>query len=420
MKKESLAFDREMPLAEVLAVVPKGRLEKALTGVLGEHWRIVDVDGTPLLGAALPEGASIATWPLRQDFEISGQLQTLDIPGSQLESAASWLELVLHTSLRYQMASTLHIQSMEANYEALQQKHEALQESESRYRQLAEQLEQRVQSQVEEIELKQRQLYLSEKLASVGSLAAGMAHEINNPVGFIRSNLHTAMAYVKDLSDLLELIPEVGAEAFKEKCRKLNLDFVLADFGSLLEESKAGVDRIAAIVAHLKAFSNVDRESDRDVDLNHVIQAVLDMVGDQPPAGVEINADLLQLPLVHCDRAGMGQVLFSLIQNALHATGEKGGNVHIASRSSTNEIRIEVADNGCGIEPEVLPRIFDPFFTTRDVGNGAGLGLTVSRDIIIAHAGTIEAQSEPGIGSTFTIRLPCVPCPVGVRERGEQ
>jgi two-component system NtrC family sensor kinase len=406
--KEHLPFDRDFPLMEALASVPKPKLEKALTGVLGDRWQVVDADRAPVLQSALPESASVISVPLRQDFETVGELRASDTPKTQVESAARWLELVMHASLRYQMASDLHIQSMQANYDALRQKHEALQQSESRYRQLAEQLEQRVQAQVAEIELKQRRLYLAEKMASIGSLAAGMAHEINNPVGFIRSNLHTAKGYVRDLIDLLGLVPEHGADAFREKSRQLDLDFVLADFNVLLEESKSGADRIAAIVTHLKAFSNVDRESDKDVDLNHVIQAVLNLAYDQLAAAIELKADLQALPSVDCDRAGMGQVLFSLIQNALLAVAEKGGIVRVASKYCGNEIQIQVSDNGCGIKPDILPRIFDPFFTTRAVGEGTGLGLTVSRDIVGAHAGTIDVHSEPGNGSTFTIRLPYV------------
>lgn len=406
--KENLLFDREVSLAEALASVPKPKLEKALTGVLGERWQVVGADGTTVLGSVVPGSDHVVSVPLRQDFEVTGELHAFDTPQAQVESAARWLELVMHASLRYQMASDLHLQSMQANYDSLQQKHEALQQSEARYRQLAEHLEQRVQAQVAEIERKQRQLYLSEKMASVGSLAAGMAHEINNPIGFVRSNLHTAKGYVRDLSDLLSVVPKHGAEAFREKSRQLDLDFVLSDFDTLLEESKSGADRIAAIVSHLKAFSNIDSVSDSDVDLNHVIQTVLDMVRDQIAVGVNLQTDLQALPSVHCDRAGMGQVVFALIQNAVLAVGEKGGVVRIATRHCGNDIHIQVFDNGCGIKPEILCRIFDPFFTTRGVGQGAGLGLTVSRDIVAAHGGTIEANSEHGAGSTFTIRLPRV------------
>jgi two-component system NtrC family sensor kinase len=406
MSNPLLHFDRDVSLTESLSVVPHVRLERALSNMLGSLWEISETDGTHVLGPGISHTGAVLTVPLRIDIEVAGQLRALNVSQEQMETAAQWIELVLIAFSRYRMAADLHIETSRADFEALQRQYEALLQSEARYRELAEQLDQRVQSQVAIIELKQRQLYQSEKMAAVGSLAAGMAHEINNPIGFIRSNLSTASRYMEEITEMLATLCRSGESKMPTSDKKPDIDFILSDFSSLLSESVTGANRIASIVANLKAFANVDSISDANVDVNDVIRAVVAVIRDRLPMTIAVEMDLQPLPYVFCDRGRMNQALFSIIQNAHQAIGDKGGVIRISSRTTGDEIHIKVSDDGCGIEPETLNRIYDPFFTTRDVGQGTGLGLTISRDIVMAHSGRIEANSEPGIGSVFTICLP--------------
>lgn len=406
MNDPILRFDRDVSLAESLGTMPRQRLERALSKSLGNCWQIVAMDGTHVLGPGVSRTDGVIAASLREDIEIVGRLIALNVSQDQVETAAQWLELVFMASSRYRMAADLHIQASHADFEALQKQHADLEQSEARYRELAEQLEQRVQSQVAVIELKQRQVYQSEKMASVGSLAAGVAHEINNPIGFIRSNLSTASRYVEELSDVLATLRERDMLTIVASSKEVDVDFILTDFPGLISESVTGANRIARIVSNLKAFANVDCLSDGNVDMNDVIRAVAAVICDQLPATIAIEMDLQPVPHTFCDQSRMNQVLFSIIQNARQALNPKGGLIRISSRTVANEIHVQVSDDGCGIKPEILNRIYDPFFTTRDVGQGTGLGLTVSRDIVAAHSGRIEVQSELGIGSTFTICLP--------------
>lgn len=397
-------FDREIPLAELLRALPRTKLESALTRSVGNQWRIADSDGATVLGPGAGTDA-MQTWPLRVDFEEIGKLETSGAPRERVETAAAWLDMLLASAYRYRMAADLHLEAVHADFEALQQKHAALQESERRYRELSAQLEQRVKAQVDVIERTQRQLYQAEKMASVGSLAAGMAHEINNPIGFVRSNLSTAAGYVQKMRDVLENFRQGDAAAAQALWRELDIDFVLEDFPGLLEESVGGANRIARIVANLKAYASIDVADATPVDLNELVRVVAGVIADQLPADIQLEIDTQPLPLFVCDQGRINQVLFALMQNAQQEL-DGGGRIHVCTQVAGGEIRIAVSDTGRGIAPDVMSRIFDPFFTTREVGKGMGLGLTVSRDIVMAHGGHIDVETEPGSGSTFTICLP--------------
>jgi signal transduction histidine kinase len=406
MSRGLAQFDRDITLSELLRAVPRAKLESALANTIGNDWRVIDADGAPVLGLNANATAAAVAIPLRVDIEVIGRLLASGVPRERVEAAAAWLEMVLASSYRYQMAADLHLEAVNADYEALQRQHAALQESEARYRELAGQLEQRVKAQVDLIERAQRQLYQAEKMASIGSLSAGMAHEINNPIGFIRSNLTTASDYVDKTLQALNTFRQGNANEADAVWRKLDIDFILDDFPGLLAESIAGADRIARIVANLKAYASIDSAAAEAVDLNDAIRAVAAVVSDQLPDNVTLDMDLQPLPDIVCDRGCINQVLFSLMQNARQSLGPGGGLLRLASRTTRDEIRITVSDNGRGIKQEILNRIFDPFFTTHDVGQGMGLGLTVSRDIVNAHHGRIEVETTVGAGSAFTVCLP--------------
>lgn len=399
-------FDRDITLAELLRGIPGARLSAALDRSLHGNWRLLDSAGAHLLCAqTLREGDG--PWngaSLRVELESIGRLEA-DCEQDKVDACAAWLELALASAHRYSMAADLHLETVFSSYKDLQREHAALQESEQRYRELSSQLEQRVAAQVVLIERSQRQLYQAEKMASVGSLAAGVAHEINNPIGFIRSNLSNAVENVASMRAAL-LAYYSGDIAGAEKIwDDRDLSFILEDFPALLAESVDGADRVARIVANLKDYANIDHAEAGLVDLNEAIHTVMGLIGDQPRESVELLTDLQPLPGIVCDRGRLHQVLLSLLQNAVRALGGHG-RILVSSALQQDEIRIAVQDNGCGIEAGALARIFDPFFTMQDVGKGTGLGLTVSQEIVASYGGRIEVQSQVGVGSTFTVCLP--------------
>ena len=391
-------FDRQMALSDMLGGVPKRALDGAMERSAGPAWQILDVDGQLLRAGPAPiEGAAL-TAPLVVDLDEVGTLALPQARQPWLHSAAKWIELLLGAANRYRMAADLHLQAVHADHRELMAKHAALAESEQRYRTLSAELEERVRRQVALIEQSQRRMYEAEKMASIGNLAAGMAHEINNPMGFVRSNLTTATSYVAALAQAIE-------SQQWESARRLQLTELLDDFQALLGESLAGADRVARIVADLKAYASSGVVLREQADLNDVVHAALRMVGE-PPHGVRIEIGLQPLPPILCDTAGLNRVVLALLANALAAMRGRSGAVDISTALDATHLLIRVADEGCGIDAKVLPQIFDPFFTTHDVGGGVGLGLTVASDIARAHNGNIAVESAPGRGSTFTVRLP--------------
>lgn len=397
-------FDREYSLNELLGGMSRERLGAALAALLGPNFRLSSSLGEVVAGTS-GELVGADRVAVHHDLEPLGWLEAV-APEHKIRAVAALLEMLLHMGARYLMASELHIEVVNADYAALQEQYAALQASEARYKELSQQLEERVRAQVGVIEAAQRQLYQAEKMASIGQLAAGVAHEINNPIGFIRSNLNTARAYIEKLE---KIAPEIrAATSLSEIWKQDDMDFMLEDFRALLQESIGGADRVARIVADLKGFSNIDQSEEKYVDLNDNLRSVCNVAHAQVSPLAEVIMDLGELPPLRCHVGRINQAFLALLLNAAQAMNARG-EIRISSRHVGNEIRIEFADNGHGIAQDVLERIFDPFFTTRDVGKGTGLGLTVSRDIVAAHGGRIEVRSEPGVGSTFIVVLPAPP-----------
>lgn len=394
--------DREYTLAELLPPTDAQRLAQQLACVLAAPVCIVDHAETTLAGTC-PD-APVNRVALTVELEPLGALLS-NAPVATLHAAAALVQQLLRAQVRYRLAAALHQDTVDEDYRRLLEKHAALEASEARYRALAERLEERVAEQVRTIENAQRQLYQAEKLASVGQLAAGMAHEINNPIGFIRSNLVTAQGYVAQLRPLLAAVQNSSDTTIKQRADEIDVSFVVDDFTQLLSESLSGAERIARIVADLKAFSRVDVEGRERVDLNELIRRTCSIAAPRLGERIIVEQNLGALPLFDCDGAQLGQVLLNLLLNSGEAMAGQGC-VRFISGVVDGFIEIRIQDNGCGIPPEVVPRIFDPFFTTKDVGQGTGLGLTVSHDIVTAHGGRITVDTELGKGTTFTIRLP--------------
>ena len=261
----------------------------------------------------------------------------------------------------------------------------------------------------------QSQLVQSEKLASIGQLAAGVAHEINNPIGFVHSNLRTLDSYVKNLFALiavyeqLEAMPAQPDEALARiRAMKAEMDlvFVKDDLPFLIAESNQGINRVTKIVQDLKDFSHVDREEIWALeDLHQGLDSTINVVWNELKYKCELKKEYGDLPPVECLQSQLKQVFMNLLVNAAHAIENKGA-ITLRSGVQDDQVWLEVSDTGQGIAPENIERIFDPFFTTKPVGKGTGLGLSVSYSIIKKHHGRIEVDSQLGIGTTFRIWLP--------------
>jgi two-component system NtrC family sensor kinase len=252
----------------------------------------------------------------------------------------------------------------------------------------------------------QRQLLHAEKVASVAQLAAGMAHEINNPVGFVTSNLGTLKNYTDTLLHLVDA--SRAGRATPADFAAADVDFLKEDMGDLLRESQEGLARVKALVARLLRFSNVDKEAKHLADLNAILEDTVGVVASRIDVRVEVVREFNQLPLVPCMVAHINQVAMAMLLNAAQSI-EGSGRIILRSGHDTSYAWFEVSDSGCGMSSEVMQRIFDPFFTTRAVGQGTGLGLTVANDIVRAHGGHIEVKSLPGQGSNLRVYLPLQP-----------
>jgi two-component system NtrC family sensor kinase len=394
-------FDRERDLREFLDEIPIERVSRALGGLCG-NFELLDARGVALIRSGVLETPA-ASVPIHWELEPIGMLRAAQDHAPALAAAGEFLEALIGTAARYAMARDVHVEAVAADYEALRCEHARLVASEARYRDLSASLERRVAEQVRAIEENHRQLYRTEKLASVGRLAAGVAHEINNPIGFLRSNLATAREYVAKFALVGNALrnddPAAGAQ-----WRASDLDFVVEDFAALVGESIAGADRVAAIVANLRVAANIDRAEEGLADINELVRAALTLAHGGAPSRPQVDLSLGELPQVLCRPAQISELVLNLLLNAFLAV-RREGKIRIRSRCDGMHVELQVEDSGEGIAPDDLPRVFDPFFTTRDVGQGTGLGLTVCRDIVEGHGGTIELTSELGKGTTVTVRL---------------
>lgn len=267
---------------------------------------------------------------------------------------------------------------------------------------------------IKKLEDAQGQLLQSEKMASVGQLAAGVAHEINNPIGFINSNLGSLKTNVEDLlaviaayeraDTVLAAHPDLLG-AIKMAKTAADLEFLQSDMQSLISESLEGVHRVKKIVENLKDFSRVDNAEWHYANLESGLESTLNIVWNELKYKTEVKKEYAGLPEVECIASQLNQVFMNLMINAAHAIAERGV---ITLRTGFDESTawVEVEDTGSGIKPEHLKRIFEPFFTTKPVGKGTGLGLSLAYGIVQRHHGTLDVKSKPGEGSVFRVTLP--------------
>jgi PAS domain S-box-containing protein len=264
----------------------------------------------------------------------------------------------------------------------------------------------------------QQQLVQADKLASIGQLAAGVAHEINNPVGYIFSNFSTLQGYLDQLFQMLdayqqaepalaEAAPAVAA-ALRAQREQIDLDYLRQDVPALMAESREGIVRVRHIVQDLKDFSRVDTNQEWVwANLHRGIDSTLNIVSNEVKYKADVVKEYGAIPDIQCLPLQINQVVMNLVVNAAHAIGEQRGRITVRTGTEGDgEVWFEVADTGSGIAPDTLARIFDPFFTTKAVGQGTGLGLSLAYGIVRKHGGRIEVDTTPGAGSRFRVRLP--------------
>lgn len=266
-------------------------------------------------------------------------------------------------------------------------------------------------------ELRSRQAIIlhQDKMASIGLLAAGVAHDINNPIGFVTNNLEELREYLAKLKTFIrnqrELLKQDAStellEALQKNSEAQGIHQIFDDFDTLIAESLEGTSRVSDIVKNLRNFSRVDDADYMLADVNECLESAIKITQHELRTKAQVQRDFGTIPRIYCCPQQLNQAFMNLLVNAAHAI-ETRGEVSICSWADTNWVYVAISDTGCGIPDEVLPKIFEPFFTTKEINKGTGLGLNIVSDIITQHRGEIHVSSQPGNGTTFTIKLPII------------
>lgn len=422
--RESIEFvvGEEKNLADVVAETEISPLFDGILRAGASRAALTEPDGGTLwsTGHRQTGDEPVLDCALALEGEEVGRL-TVEAPAprkEQLREACNLLSIAVQTivinNLKRMLTTEIHTTVVNQSYDELLETNRQLARSEQQYRELAENLEIKVAERTRELEKTHARLLQRDKMAAVGQLAAGMAHEINNPLGFITSNLATLGRYITRLRQMIDfcrsdpdLREPARQERFNRKYRELKLDFILGDIDDLMSQNSEGCERIRRIIADLKAFSRVDQCEQIEVDLNEELDRTLGVLARRIPDDANIIKNYGSLPPYTCNAALICQVFLAVIINAVQMK-PAGLKLLIDTGYRPEDAIIEIcfADNGPGMPPEVADRVFEPFFTTKDVGDGIGLGLATAYDVITSHNGTIEVESTPGKGTEFIINFP--------------
>jgi len=426
----SFVVGEEKKLTDVLSESDVMSLLKSVVGAGLDLAAIVDTAGEPLWffapgetrpGSMLPLGAAQECRPIMLSGDTVGRVHLS--AGEEIDPAllrflarvvGDAVNSMVQTNLKRMMVTELHTKVVQMSYDELLEKNRQLSASEQKYRELAEHLEVRVQERTVELKQAYARMLQQEKMASIGQLAAGMAHEINNPLAFVLSNLETLEKYVSRLAELAGFYEEQVGQAdndtvircLQAKRRDLKIDFILDDLGDLFTQSLAGAERVKKIVSDLRGFSHIDEAEHSQLDVNAEIERTLSVLSSEIPADAEIVREFAEIPLVVCKGALLCQAFLNIIRNALQAQPHGLKLLIRTALHASDHITIVFKDNGPGIAPDIQARIFEPFFTTHEVGAGMGMGLKVVYDAVTSCGGTVTVNSREGHGAVFVITLP--------------
>ena len=264
-----------------------------------------------------------------------------------------------------------------------------------------------------DLKQQQKQLVSSERMASLGVMAAGIAHEINNPIGFVSSNLNTIKEAFNDIQDFIEVLEQLldvnpndaVVHKIREALDKFDIAYLLEDFGELSKETLEGLDRVKQIIADLKSFAREDSGDMQELDVNDCLRGALNILNNQLKYHAIVDVSYGELPTIKGFYGKLSQVFINLIANANQAV-EDQGSIKIKTCCKDGSLYVSVQDDGPGISSDHIDLLLTPFFTTKPVGEGTGLGLSISQGVVEEHGGTIEVSSTPGEGACFTVVLP--------------
>ena len=450
-------FDREYTIEELLPRDLLEELSRTSAAMFAERWAVFSDSGSchfafgtwrtglleqidvtisqtqPEREATIEDGSPdpILLFPMDYEMEIKGYVAIHAVADQEVHCRAlgratyHLFRRLMRLTHQTMLTSGLHGMVVEDSYAELKHKAEELAKSEEKYRNLSANLEIEVQKKSDEIRLAHAQLMQQEKMAAIGQLSAGMAHEINNPLGFILSNLATLESYGDDLATLMhgyralfELYRDRGyddnddaitaqVQRIKDTEQALDGDFLLSDIPVLVVESVAGAERIKKIVKDLKAVARPGETQVELINVHESIDAVLTILQNRLGCGITAAKSYGPVPLISGVPQEVSQIWLNLIINALDALDGEG-TIDITTKADRGHAVVAVQDSGCGIAPDHVSKIFDPFFTTKEVGQGTGLGLHLVYHLTTKHGGRVAVQSDVGKGSLFTVHLPAI------------